>query len=160
MSALLSSIWQEIVATLVVTVVSILTMRFLYPRLREMVKVLTILRDMGLKDFLPSDRFAELGVFDVVVGKAEAGDEVLIVARTARWLLEQRRAAIMGGLKKGVYFRLLLLSPQRLRQGSIPLSLCNSKTLSPSFTILTCPCDTSLLSVRKLDNTNTLVCWK
>ncbi len=52
----------------------------------------------------------------------QAGDEVLVIGRTLRWLIEDQHNLLVNGLKHGMKFKILILNPQRIKNNSIGLA--------------------------------------
>lgn len=115
-------------------------------RLREIWSDYSKLRRMGLKLFLPLDEFRKIELFEKMISKGKGGDEVLIVGRTIRWLIEKKKATVTEGLKNGLNFKFLILNPQKVKDNAIdlrPLQLKRPQTIDDDLNVAI-PCFISI----------------
>lgn len=110
------------------------------------------MREIGLRLLLPLDKFAPLGVFEKMIAEGKGGDEVLVVGRTIRWLIERKRNEVIEGLRQGLGFRILILSPEKVENDMIdmrPLQLSNpdqiKNDLAVSVSCIKSICDEAAL---------------
>jgi MoaA/NifB/PqqE/SkfB family radical SAM enzyme len=77
-----------------------------HPEILYYFRMLKTLKKMGLREFIwrgTKDLFRE------VFPDAKKGDEILIIGRTLRYILQQDRLLIMRGLEAGINYKLLIL---------------------------------------------------
>ena len=84
-------------------------------------KPLWELMKTGLKSFLPLDEFIKYELFEKMIDNGKVDDEVVIVGRTNRWLIEKKKRDLEKGLKNGLKFKVLLLNPYKIGNGTIEL---------------------------------------
>lgn len=104
----------------------------LIQRLRYVWEPFKVLSGTGLKHFLSMERFARLDIFEKAIRDGQAGDEVLVIGRTLRWLIEDQRHLLVIGLKHGMNFKILILNPQKIKNQTIglaPLQLKDPSTI-------------------------------
>ena len=78
-------------------------------------------KEMGLILFLPDSKFVVLQLFEKMITQAQPDDEMLILGRTLRRIVQEREGEILNGLQKGVHFKLLVLDPQMVELKRIEL---------------------------------------
>jgi MoaA/NifB/PqqE/SkfB family radical SAM enzyme len=101
-----------------------------------------IRKGTGLELFLPLERFAPLRIFETMIDEAEAGDEVLVVGRTVRRLIEQRRRVFLAGIQKGLHLKILILNPEGVNSNAAALEalqLSNPATIRSDL-LIAIPC--------------------
>ena len=105
---------QDILAGVISTIIVSILVVILTPlrkKLQEIWKYLKKLKQTGLEELLPLDKFSHLEIFEKFIEDGNGGENILIVGRTLRWLFEKRRDIVMNGLEKGITFKILILNP-------------------------------------------------
>lgn len=93
---------------------------------------------MGLKLFLALEDLKRMKLFEKMIDEARGGDEIVIIGRTLRWLIEKKRATLIQGLKSGLNFKLLILDPKKVKNYTIdlrPLQLKHPLTIPSDLAI-------------------------
>lgn len=96
------------------------------------------LKETGLKLFLPLNKFVLRELFKKMIDNGKVDDEILIVGRTIRWLIQKKKGYLIEGLKNGLNFKILLLNPQKVKNSKIelrPLQLKNPQTINNDLEI-------------------------
>jgi len=77
---------------------------FVTPWGKRIIKKLQYYReiyDVGLRHFLPLSDFQKYPIQSNIFSDANSGDEILIVGRTLRWLIERRKTELLSSLRNG-----------------------------------------------------------
>lgn len=134
-------IWANILAGLATSAIISLLAFSIKPirlKIKSIWHYYQIMRKMGMKLFLPDSSFSLLQIFERMIENGKFGDEILIIGRTLRWIIEKNEDNILDGIKKGLHLKLLVFNPQKANDNINELKvlqLTDANTISNDLSI-------------------------
>ena len=149
----INGIITGIIATLLTSLMT-LCIKPIRKRLTELRDYYRIMKGTGLILFLPLKQFVSQKIFETMINEGGVGDEVLVVGRTVRWLIRERREIVLEGIEKGITLKILILNPDTVDRNVIelsPLQLTDPLTISRDLDI-SIPCFIDICTEAKKRN--------